>query len=174
MLAGSKPAASWLDVFPGTSVAVLEAHAMDYIHADAVTSMMGRRQKSLQDSLRTLEVNRWGTINGRDGARTRKRKSLANCLKAECRNRLKRRLFRRSIDLERIFFRTVRRSRQHRLLGSKNGLAALFLLARFDCIEALAKPGFFRPAPVAVDVCVVVSTLGSHSINEQEQAAYQS
>jgi hypothetical protein len=57
MLAGSKPAASWLDVFPGTSVAVLEAHAMDYIHADAVTSMMGRRQKSLQDSLRTLEVS---------------------------------------------------------------------------------------------------------------------
>jgi hypothetical protein len=78
MLAGSKPATSWLDVFfPRDSVAVLEAHAMDYIHADAVTSMMGRRQKSLQDSLRTLEVNRWGTINGRDEARTQERKSLA-------------------------------------------------------------------------------------------------
>ena len=80
---------------------------------------------------------------------------------------------RRSVDFQRIFFRPVRRGRQRGLPGVENRLAALLVLARFNCVEPFAKPGFFRPAPVAFDVGVVVSAFDNHSNNEFQQVAYQ-
>ena len=76
---------------------------------------------------------------------------------------MKTRLMSGSVNLKRIFFRFARRGCRRRLLGDINGFAALLVFSRFDCVEPFAKPSFFRPAPVAVDVRIAVSGLGSHS-----------
>jgi hypothetical protein len=58
------------------------------------------------------------------------------------------------IDLQLVFRRSGRISRLIRCLVRDHGLAADFLLTSFDCIQALAEPGFFRPLPVLTQIGV--------------------
>jgi hypothetical protein len=85
---------------------------------------------------------------GSGGRRRGKGKKLSQILESGVAKSHETAAARRSVDLRWIFFQLVGRG----FLGDKDRLATLLMLSRFDCVEPLAKPGFFRPAPVAVDV----------------------